>query len=198
MKILENIELAQYTTFKVGGRARYFCVVKDEVELKEAIAFARDKFARDKNEKVFVIGGGSNILVSDEGFSGLVIKMETNGVRFAGDFVTAAAGESWDGLVEKTVEKGLWGLENLSAIPGTVGAAPVGNIGAYGTEVKDTIESVRAVNRETGAAKTFTNTECCFSYRHSFFKTEEGKKWIVTSVAFRLSSTPRPDRKSVV
>jgi UDP-N-acetylmuramate dehydrogenase len=190
--ILENIPLAPYTTFKVGGRARYLSVVKSEEELREALAFAREKAL-----PVFVLGGGSNLVVSDEGFPGVVVKMEMAGASYEkvnnDILVTAWAGESWDELVAKTVEWGAWGLENLSLIPGTVGAAPVQNIGAYGAEAKDAIESVRAVDRETGVAKTFSNAECRFSYRESFFKTAEGKRWIILSVTFRLSATPRPN-----
>ncbi len=194
MKILEHIDLAPYTTFKVGGKARYFCAAESEADLLAALEFARERGLR-----TFVLGGGSNILVGDGGFDGLVIKMEMKGVAFegaasAGDaLVTAAAGEGWDDLVALTVGRGLWGLENLSAIPGTVGAAPVQNIGAYGVEAKDAIESVRAVHAETGAARSFTNAECRFSYRESFFKTAEGKKWIIVSVTFRLSEKPRPN-----
>ncbi len=192
MKFLENISLAEYTTFKVGGQARYFSAVRSEEELQKAL-----DFAKKKKVSVFLLGEGSNILVSDRGFPGLIIKIEMKGVFFEKDhedvLVIASAGESWDRLVTKTIEHNLWGLENLSGIPGTVGAAPVQNIGAYGAEVKDVIVSVRAVDVATGAARTFSNSECRFSYRESFFKTTKGKKHIITSVTFKLSQTPKPN-----
>jgi UDP-N-acetylmuramate dehydrogenase len=192
MKILENIALAEYTTFRIGGRARCFCEVESEADLAEAI-----RFSREKGLPLFVLGGGSNVLVSDDGFAGLVVRMKIGGAAFTERsddvLVEAGAGEGWDALVEQAVLKGYWGLENLSAIPGTVGAAPVQNIGAYGVEVKDLVESVRAVDRETGAARTFSNAECRFAYRESWFKTNEGARWIIVSVALRLSKTPRPN-----
>jgi len=196
MKFLENILLAEYTTFKIGGKARWFCSVKNESDLIEALDFAhKNKLA------IFVLGGGSNILVDDGGFAGLVIKMEMEGVSFedenknGGDevLVTVKAGESWDELVAKTVKMKLWGLENLSGIPGTVGATPVQNIGAYGVEVKNCIYEVKTMNITDGSVKTFLNKECQFAYRESFFKTIKGKKYIITSVTFKLSKVPKPN-----
>ncbi|HEU0081129.1 MAG TPA: UDP-N-acetylmuramate dehydrogenase [Candidatus Paceibacterota bacterium] len=191
--ILENVPLAPYTTFKVGGAARFFCVAASEGELREAL-----EYARERQIQTFILGGGSNVLVSDEGFQGLVIKLETKGVSYeigldSGVLVTASAGEAWDGLVAETVERGYWGLENLSAIPGTVGAAAAGNIGAYGVEVKDVIESVAAIHRDTLETRAFSSAECRFAYRDSFFKSKEGSRYIILSVAFRLSSVPRPN-----
>jgi UDP-N-acetylmuramate dehydrogenase len=107
--------------------------------------------------------------------------------------VTAWAGENWDELVAETIDWNVWGLENLSGIPGTVGAAPVQNIGAYGTEVMDLIASVRTMDSTNGSIKVFSNEECKFSYRESFFKTEEGKKYIITAVSFNLFQTPKPN-----
>lgn len=188
MKILQDISLAPYTTFRIGGPAAHFCVAKSEQDVKEAV-----EFARTKKMPLFVLGGGSNLVIADRGFSGLVVKMEMKGLEFTGDSVVAAAGESWDGLVAEAVARGLWGLENLSGIPGTVGASPVQNIGAYGTEVMDVIGSVRAIDGTTGEMREFTNAECRFSYRDSFFKTPAGKQWIILSVSFRLSSKPAPN-----
>lgn len=219
MNIQEHISLAQFTTFKIGGPARFFCIVSSEDELREAVTFARDKKLR-----IFILGGGSNILMSDKGFDGLVIKMEIGGVRYeegearfkkydlrsrkqeAGStihdsritnkktentqvesvIVSAGAGEQWDTLVEKTVEHGLYGLENLSAIPGTVGAAPVQNIGAYGAEVSQTIVKVRAFDTKTMKFVEFSNSDCHFSYRDSLFKKEKGR-YTITRVDFGLS-----------
>jgi UDP-N-acetylmuramate dehydrogenase len=185
MNIQENVSLASHTTFKIGGKARYFSVAASVEDLKALLTFARDK-----KLKTFILGGGSNILVSDKGFDGLVIKMELKGVTFEKRapyaHVTAQAGEAWDDLVARTVEWGFWGLENLSLIPGTVGAAPVQNIGAYGREVMDVIESVRVIDSKTGKERVMANSECGFSYRDSVFKKPECKDLIILSVTFRL------------
>ncbi len=180
--IEEDISLKDFTTFKIGGEAGYFVRVSSVLELKEAIDFA-------KKERLpyFILGGGSNVLVSDEGFSGLVIKMEMGGIKFSGNEVVAGAGVNWDELVAKTVEEGLFGLENLSLIPGTVGASAVQNIGAYGVEAKDKIAWVEAIDFETGELVFLTKEQCNFGYRTSLFKRPEGKKHIITRVAFSLS-----------
>jgi UDP-N-acetylmuramate dehydrogenase len=180
MIIQENVSLAKYTTFKIGGPAKFFCLVKDEKELVEAA-----DFAKAKQLPVFVIGGGSNLLISDSGFPGLVIKIEIQGIEYNGDFVTAYAGENWDNFVADTVSHGYHGLENLSAIPGTVGAAPVQNIGAYGVDVSDTIDSVRVLDIGSGKFVSLKNSECNFEYRDSIFKHRKGKN-IVVSVTFKL------------
>lgn len=200
MKMQENIPLQNFTAFRTGGPARYFSRVKNIGQLKEAV-----RFAKEKKIPFFVLGRGANLLVSDEGFCGLVIKMEMKGIKFENMTfvrqttncrvarkknnvvrVTALAGETWDSLVEKTVRRKLAGLENLSLIPSTVGAAAVGNIGAYGTEVKDTVFFVEALNAETMKVKKFSKKKCDFGYRESFFKTKNGKKYIVTQVSFNL------------
>ncbi|MDP1625274.1 MAG: UDP-N-acetylmuramate dehydrogenase [bacterium] len=192
LDIRENEPLAAHTTFRIGGNARYFARVSSENELADAITFAHAQSA-----PVFILGGGSNLLVADSGFEGLVIKNEIKGVEVREQenlvFIDVGAGESWDGFVEYCINNGYWGIENLSAIPGTVGAAPVQNIGAYGIEVKDAIESVRTVDIRTGEQRTFSNTECGFSYRESFFKTVEGKNFFITHVEFRVSRLPRPN-----
>jgi UDP-N-acetylmuramate dehydrogenase len=188
----EQIPLAPLTTFRIGGLARYFCVAISEAEIVEAFAFARAR-----SIPTLVLGGGSNMIVGDAGFSGLVIQMGMRGIKesVSDDVarVEAGAGESWDGLVEFCVGKGYWGMENLSLIPGTVGAAPVQNIGAYGCEAKDSIESVRVVDSATGAARTLTSAECLFAYRDSLFKGPAGKGLVITSVTFVLSTVPRPN-----
>lgn len=180
MKIEKDKSLKEFTTFRIGGTAQFFCSVKNEDEVREAVMFAwNSKLA------IFVLGGGSNVLISDAGFKGLVIKMEMKGIEIAGERVVVAAGENWDGFVRKCVESGLYGVENLSLIPGTVGAAPVQNIGAYGSEVKDTIESVRVYDRVENVFKDFTNKECQFEYRNSLFKREAGR-YIIVSTTFIL------------
>jgi len=196
----QGVLLAPRTTLKTGGAAEYFCRAESEKEIANAVTFARTK-----NLPVFVLGGGSNVLVSDEGFAGVVIQIETKGILYdppageAGEkggadvFVRAAAGVSWDSFVANTVSHGLSGVENLSGIPGSVGAAPIQNIGAYGAESKDTIESVRALDMRTLTEKIFSNTECRFGYRDSFFKSLEGKNFIVLEVTFKLSKEPKPN-----
>jgi len=181
----ENIPLSEHTTFKIGGLARYFFRAKTVDDLNAAL-----DFAEKKHLPFFVLGGGSNILASDEGFQGVIIKNELLGISFTEDGddieVVTGAGEPWDNFVEAVVGRGLYGLENLSGIPGTVGAAPVQNIGAYGVEVKETIVSVLALDGKTGALKTFNNSECFKAYRDSFFKTPKGKRFVIVSVTFRL------------
>lgn len=172
---------------RVGGVARYFFTITNEHDLSAALAFTQER-----NLPFFVLGGGSNTIIPDEGFSGVVAKMEMKGIRFEEEdenvvVAIAEAGEDWDGLVAATVERGLYGLENLSAIPGTVGAAPIQNIGAYGIEAADVIEWVEVFDPATMHTRRMTPRECAFGYRDSFFKTDEGKKLIVLRVAFRLS-----------
>ena len=188
MEIKENILLAPFTTFGLGGAASYFASAKTIEDIKEMISFARDR-----SVPFFILGGGSNILVSDVGFPGLVIKMSSRGIVHEEDgdeiFVTAAAGEPWDNFVSYAVAHNWYGVENLSGIPGTVGAVPIQNIGAYGAEVKDVIENVAAYDTESGKEKIFSAEACRFAYRDSFFKSIEGRRMAVISVTFRLWKT---------
>lgn len=183
MKILEHITLKDKTTMRVGGPARYFVSVTSESELREVV-----QFAHDKKIPFFVLGSGSNIIISDDGFEGLVIQMNIVGISYSDARVTAGAGENWDAFVADTLAHNLYGLENLSLIPGTVGAAPIQNIGAYGREVSEFIETVDAFNTETMEVEALSNYACSFGYRMSRFKTDAGKKYIVTHVTFRLFS----------
>ena len=132
--IKTNVKLAKCSTFHIGGKAEFFVEVRNINDLKETINFAR----KDKL-KIFVLGGGSNILLPDEGLSRLVIRMAIKGIRIENDLISVGAGESWDKVVAKAVQRGLGGIENLSLIPGTVGGAVYQNIGAYGTELKDVL-----------------------------------------------------------
>ena len=154
-------------------------------ELKEAVSFSREN-----NIPIFVLGGGSNILVSDNGFKGLVIKIEINGMSFKEDgdsvLISAFAGEDWDNVVELSVKKQLYGIENLSFIPGTVGASVVQNIGAYGTEIKNVVTSVEVFDTQNLKIIVLKKTECEFGYRDSIFKKPRGGNYIVTKVCFRL------------
>ena len=185
MKPKENVPLALLTTMRVGGSARYFFNVSTVEELREALSFAKDN-----KLPFFILGKGSNVIVLDEGYDGVVIKMEIIGIEYEKCSekirVISGAGERLDFLVSETVKKELYGLENLSFIPGTVGATPIQNTGSYGVEVKDVIEWVEAINVDTLKIKKFSNKECNFEYRESFFKTLEGKKYIVIRVSFLL------------
>ena len=192
LPILEQISLAQFTTMHVGGNARFFARVGTVYELSEAL-----HFANTKNVPIFVLGGGSNTLVGALGFSGLVIKIEFKGIKFENNSMTSGAGEIWDDVVRDTVARNLWGIENLSLIPGTVGGAVVQNIGAYGVEARETIFSVEAFDIEKMKIKTFLRDECEFAYRESIFK--KNKNLIVVSATFELSEkkTPRTDYEDV-
>lgn len=187
MKIQENISLALYTTFKIGGQAKFFCLVKNENEIEEAIDFAK------KNSlSFFFLGAGSNLLISDSGFEGLVIKSELKGISIDGDLVTAYSGEDWDSFVEYCLNKGLYGLENLSLIPGTVGASPVQNIGAYGVEVSDFIDMVRVYDSREDRFIELDNSQCQFAYRDSVFKNQKGRYFVI-SVTFKLHKEDKPN-----
>lgn len=188
MKIQKDVQLSDKTTMRVGGPARYFVSIISRDELIKAV-----EFAREKQLPIFVLGGGSNVLVGDEGFSGLVIQVNMQGITYDGTTVRAEAGENWDAFVEDTIAHGLYGLENLSYIPGTVGACPIQNIGAYGKEVSQYIREVEVFNTETGAFGQMTSDECQFSYRDSIFKKDEGKKYIVVSVTFNLHNESHVD-----
>lgn len=191
MKILRNIKLAEYTTFHIGGKAKYFAEVKSIKDLKEAVDFAK------KNKlKTFVLGGGSNVLLPDQGISGLVLAISIGGISFEdrGDqtFVTVGAGQVWDKVVAKAVKKGLGGIENLSLVPGTVGGAIYQNIGAYGTELKDVLESTEIFDTKKGTIRTLTNSECLFGYRDSVFQKQESKNYIIIRGILKLSGYFKP------
>jgi UDP-N-acetylmuramate dehydrogenase len=192
LTILENVPLAPYTTFHIGGPAQYFVTVTSLDELRDAVRFAREKMLQ-----VTVIAGGSNMLISDAGVPGLTIRMAMGGfaIEPSGEYeatVRANAGASLDDMISTCVDRGYWGLENLSGIPGSVGATPIQNVGAYGVEVMSRITAVTALDTESGAIRTFSNEECAFGYRTSFFKTHEGAKYIITEVAFSLTKIPTP------
>ncbi|RZL46863.1 MAG: UDP-N-acetylmuramate dehydrogenase [Pedobacter sp.] len=183
--IKENVSLQPYNTFGINVKANYFAEAKNEKELKEI-------FATDiaKNYPLLVLGGGSNMLFTKD-FNGLVIKVSISGISYSaqGDevFVTAGGGVVWNDLVNYCVERGFAGIENLSLIPGTVGASPIQNIGAYGVELKDAFTSCTAFDIATGEIKSFSYDDCKFGYRDSVFKNELKGKYIITTVKFHLS-----------
>ena len=185
MKIEENVPLAPLTTIGIGGPARFFLRATTSDEIRDGL-----EWAGARKHPVFVLGGGSNLLISDDGFHGLVIQVALTGItvesedRFA--MVRAEAGESWDGFVALAVKNGWAGVECLSGIPGSIGATPIQNVGAYGQDVSETIVRVEALDRENGRVRSFTNEECRFGYRASLFKNHERDRYIILSVTFRL------------
>jgi UDP-N-acetylmuramate dehydrogenase len=191
MQIQEQVALAGLTTFGVGGAARFFTQAASEHELLEAW-----RWAQQHRVEMFVLGGGSNLLVRDEGFAGLVVRMAILGIEDRNNgCLDVGAGESWDGFVTYCVERGLAGVECLAGIPGTVGGTPVQNVGAYGQEVSETIEGVRALDRLTGEFVDLNNAACRFRYRESLFNTDEPGRYVVTLVRFKLRLGGEPTLK---
>jgi UDP-N-acetylmuramate dehydrogenase len=187
LKILENISLAPLTTLGVGGPARWFVEAASEAEIAEACAWARER-----GVPLFVLGGGSNVLVADAGFSGLAVHVALKGVKLDGELLRAAAGTMWDDCVVQSLGANCAGLECLTGIPGTVGGTPVQNVGAYGQEVASVIERVRAFDRVAQEFVEFTNAECGFAYRKSRFNTTDRGRFVVTGVDYRLRRNGAP------
>jgi UDP-N-acetylmuramate dehydrogenase len=191
MIVREQVPLASLTTLGVGGPARYFAEANAESDVREAV-----EFARIRDLPLFVLGGGSNLLVADSGFNGLVLKIALHGIdrTTASDDVTfrVVAGEDWDAFVARAVEDNCAGIECLSGIPGTVGGTPVQNVGAYGQEVSETISEVEALDRQSLQLRTFTNAECGFGYRSSIFSTTMCDRYIILRVTFALRRSGKP------
>lgn len=183
----EQVALAPHTTLGVGGPARYFARCESVAGLREAL-----DFARTRELPVLALGGGSNLLVADRGFDGVVVRVALRGLERthegARSLLHVAAGEPWDGLVERSVGWGLAGLECLSGIPGDVGSTPIQNVGAYGQEVADTIHYVDALDRASLEPRRFSKAECCFAYRDSAFKHELRGRYLITAVGFALEA----------
>jgi UDP-N-acetylmuramate dehydrogenase len=181
------VRLSDHTTLRLGGPACCFVSAVTEDDLIQAVR-AADRLG----EPVLILGGGSNLVVADEGFDGTVIQVATEGVRRCGEpgLVTVAAGEDWDAAVAWTIAAGLAGLECLSGIPGLVGATPIQNVGAYGQEVAQTITAVRTYDRVTGQISIIPNERCGFGYRTSMFKRDDARRHVVLSVTFRLAVQP--------
>ena len=194
MLIEENKPLAPFTSFGIGGPARWFVEAASEEEIVEAAAWAEERGA-----PLFVLGGGSNLLVSDAGFDGLVLKVGLRGVQTTDGpnqsgqrIYRVAAGEDWDHFVERIVRDNCAGVECLTGIPGTVGGTPVQNVGAYGQEVASVIERVRAFDRQQRGFVEFAASECGFAYRRSRFNTTDRGRFIVTRVDYRLTPSGAP------
>jgi len=195
LEIQKNVNLRDYSTLCVGGPAEEFVVCRTSDEIAEALVYAREK-----KKKVHLLGGGSNTIFLDGGFAGLVIRILNRGIeiveeRVAGEnslLFRVNAGEPFDDFVRLTTERGLFGLEPLSGIPGDVGAAPIQNIGAYGREVKDLIEKIVCLDRESLEEVEFGAADCRFSYRSSAFKKELRDRFVILQVVFRLRKNGEP------
>jgi UDP-N-acetylmuramate dehydrogenase len=189
----ENISLSDYTTIKLGGKARYFCECIDEDEIIECL-----NFIGENELKYQILGGGSNIIFPDEGFEGLILKTAMKNINLTGKGgsdeveVIAEAGVNWDDFVRFCVAQGFAGIECLSGIPGTVGATPIQNVGAYGQDVSQVIVEVNAIEIDTLNKVKFSNADCRFGYRKSRFKSEDSNKYIITEVKFSLKRNGEP------
>ena len=187
---LPHFNLKKFNTLAVPALAQYFVSVKTDDELREALAFARTE-----NLPLLLLGGGSNIVLRAD-FPGLVIQIKLQGKEVVDEndecvWLKVAAGENWHQLVEYSLDNALYGLENLSLIPGSVGAAPIQNIGAYGVEIKELVAELSALNIRSGLSVTFTNESCRFGYRDSIFKQSLKDQYVITSVTFRLRKQPQ-------
>jgi UDP-N-acetylmuramate dehydrogenase len=188
MLLEENKPLAPFTTFGIGGPARWFVEAASEEEIAEAVAWAGEH-----RVPLFVLGGGSNLLVSDAGFDGLVLRVGLHGIaateapdNFGQRIYQVAAGEEWDRFVERTVQEDCAGIECLAGIPGTVGGTPVQNVGAYGQEVASVLSRVRAYDVRERNFVEFAADECGFAYRHSRFNSNDRGRYVITRVDYRL------------
>lgn len=187
MHLREQVALAPYTTFGIGGPARWWAEITAEGELVEAV-----RFAAEQRLPLFVLGGGSNVLISDEGFPGVVVHIALRGMSQDGDVFRAGAGENWDDLVERVVGLDYGGIECLAGIPGTVGGTPVQNVGAYGQEVSQTIAAVRALEIASTEFRNLSPADCGFSYRHSIFNSSQRDRYVVTRVDYRFIPGAEP------
>jgi UDP-N-acetylmuramate dehydrogenase len=194
MNIQENVALAPFTTLQVGGPARYFAEARGEDDVREVV-----DFAKTRNLPLFILGGGSNLVVADSGWPGFVLRIAVGSLTSepSGSAVlfTVGAGHDWDSFVAQTVAQNCAGIECLSGIPGSVGGTPVQNVGAYGQEVADTIESVHALDAKQNRTVTLPRPACGFRYRSSIFNTTERGRYIILRVNYRLRRGAPPTLK---
>jgi UDP-N-acetylmuramate dehydrogenase len=201
LEIKEYVDIKNYSTLHIGGQFRYFSLISSALNLASICEIAKtDK--KFKNIPIFVLGGGSNIVFSDGIINLFALKMEIKGFEIINETnkhadIKVGAGEIWDKLVEETVEMNLSGLEALSGIPGTVGATPVQNVGAYGAEVKDTIFEVEVFDIKDSKMKILSNKDCKFGYRDSIFKNEAKGRYIIISVTYRLKKIENIDPQDI-
>lgn len=193
MFILENVPLAAYSTMRLGGKAAYMTEVSSRQDVLDAVAWADER-----QLPAMMIGDGSNIIWQDDGYPGLIIVNKLQGFEVTGEYdngryITAASGMNWDEFVAQTVDMGLTGVEFLSLVPGTVGATPVQNVGAYGADVSQTLTTIEAYDRQTKQMVTLRASDCEFGYRTSRFKTNDRGRFFITSVTFFLQkASPQP------
>ena len=191
MQVLQQVPLAPLTTFQVGGAARYFAEARSEEDVRAAVTEAKTR-----GWPLFVLGGGSNLVVSDAGWPGLVLKIALTGIseQYDGERMRfeVGAGEDWDGFVAHAVARNCAGIECLSGVPGTVGGTPVQNVGAYGQEVSETIVNVRALDTSSGKVCELQNVDSGFAYRTSIFNASERGRYIVLQVTFALTPGGAP------
>ena len=193
MDVMTNISLKQYTTMKLGGEARYMATADSA---SDVVSLYRN--ARKENLQIFVLGGGSNVITHDEVFEGIVLLNKIKGFEVISETdettdVKIGAGEVWDEVVEKAIELGLQGIEAMSGIPGTAGAAPVQNVGAYGQEIADTLISLEAYDSKTDTIVTISADECDFSYRNSIFRDKEKGRYCILNITLQLNKAePKP------
>ena len=193
MLVQENIPLSAYSTMRLGGRARYLTEIHNRGEIAEALAWAEER-----KLPIVMIGGGSNIFWSDAGYPGLVVVNRIGGFEIfkedeANAYVSVGAGENWDSVVARVVEAGYSGVEELSLIPGTTGATPIQNVGAYGREIADVLTTVEAYDRHEGKLVTLRASDCNFSYRNSRFKAQDKGRFFISSITFQVTTaTPKP------
>jgi UDP-N-acetylmuramate dehydrogenase len=186
VNVRENVSLADYSTMKLGGNAAYLVEIETRMELLEALSWAQEK-----NVKPLMIGGGSNIFWRDEGYAGLIIvnkveRYETFDEDESNVYVTAGSGESWDTVVERVAQAGLTGIEALSLIPGSTGATPVQNVGAYGQDISQTLTAVEAYDTQARDFVNIPGSECAFGYRTSRFKTVDRDRFFITAITLHL------------
>lgn len=190
MDVHTNIPLKNYTTMKLGGNARFMADAHTPEEMRDIC-----KNAKMQGLPIFILGGGSNVIIKDEGFAGIVVRCKIPGFEVISDepgqtIIKVGAGENWDETVAKTVQMNLSGIEAMSAIPGTAGAAPVQNVGAYGQEIADTMLSLEAYDIQNDQFVTLEAIDCGFSYRNSMFRSTEIGRYAITSITLRLYKTP--------
>jgi UDP-N-acetylmuramate dehydrogenase len=186
----ENLPLSAWTTFGVGGPARFFMNALSEQSVLDGF-----DFAKRQNIPVFVLGGGSNLVIADRGFDGLVLRIGLKGMAWEGPQLRAAAGEDWDEVTAACVNYGFGGVECLSGIPGLAGGTPVQNVGAYGQEIADVLVRVRALDRQTESVVELSKQDCGFTYRSSIFNTTQKDRYIVLSITYELQEHAAPHVK---
>lgn len=189
MNIRTNISLKDYTTMRLGGNARFMAEAHTEEEVATLC-----KNAKKQRLPIFVLGGGSNVIITDKGFDGIILRIRVPGFEILANdpsstTIRIGAGENWDEVVKRTVNMSLSGIEAMSAIPGTAGATPIQNVGAYGQEIADTLQSLQAYDTKTDSFVEIANKDCGFTYRNSIFRDQQKGRYLITHITIKLSKT---------